>query len=892
MASRYAAPSFLLERLRQSGLQDVDTYGSYIIGIVKETQAHELEEVLAAVLSDMFAACSLKGSSAALAQELIAHYQRDPAAFICMSSSIPPSTTTAQSASHNPTDATMPSSVSYHPSYQPYPPHTFEYQQTSLPSLPPLQPLEPLQSLEPLKPLQALEPLESLPALAPLPSVSDLALALDNNGSPCQNRRTPVSLANDVADSIKVDEFSSTHQGQSAPYQEGATSSLFTVTPSTTSTTFSSNVVSAAPYLPPMSTFAAEYTPTLIEEMHDMSLSAPTMHSTATVPSFYPSSLIQHNFEASSANLGHGHHDGPSYLQETDLYQSHQDYGQPEEAQQAMPAKTTLFRVDGNGLAHSYTPSEMPQADSRRHEDEQTDLHFPQLRPHTQELFDFLNDHASSTTEGQLEFSDQFGNWEVSLNARSNEDRDSSPDAVCISSQMDMSDLITDAYEALSTYTDSDLRKLALLNTSDLVTVLKTMLGEDDDADGPGICKYYLKGSCTREHCFYSHDLKSVPCKFFQSGWCVNGSACPFQHDHIGMELQRQVKTIREVLSQGPHAVAAMLGRETQPVVFEASPEDFPSLTDEAFPEPARVSTNRKVTKTQASTAWSRPSGVDLSSNTVAKSATVPLPNLAIASSEKRDELLRDVVWDAAKHLGWKHLLSTYPQIWEDELFAAYKAHEFDVKQTIQALAAKYGTASRPSGIGAVGKSKPKSKQKQSARGVHHAPKQWVSTGQELSQTYLNLRGEAIEEAKLRNKLLQQATQAYIAGNPAEAKRLSRIGREHDERMKVLHRRAAETLFTTRNKVLPDENMLDLHGLHVKEAIEYLSVFLDQLQASNKHTICYVITGTGHHSQHKHLHHANTARLLPAIQRWLSEHGYSYTDASTDKRGGMLCVTL
>ena len=34
------------------------------------------------------------------------------------------------------------------------------------------------------------------------------------------------------------------------------------------------------------------------------------------------------------------------------------------------------------------------------------------------------------------------------------------------------------------------------------------------------------------------------------------------------------------------------------------------------------------------------------------------------------------------------------------------------------------------------------------------------------------------------------------------------------------------------------------------------------------------------------------ARLLPAVQRWLTDNEYRYTDASTDKRGGMLRVAL
>eukprot|EP00730_Choanoeca_flexa_P016563 TRINITY_DN7856_c0_g2_i4.p2 TRINITY_DN7856_c0_g2~~TRINITY_DN7856_c0_g2_i4.p2 ORF type:complete len:237 (+),score=42.55 TRINITY_DN7856_c0_g2_i4:1715-2425(+) len=168
----------------------------------------------------------------------------------------------------------------------------------------------------------------------------------------------------------------------------------------------------------------------------------------------------------------------------------------------------------------------------------------------------------------------------------------------------------------------------------------------------------------------------------------------------------------------------------------------------------------------------------------------------------------------------------------------------------------------------------------------------WVVTGTQVSKEYKALRQQAIEYAELRNKLLQQSTEAFIHGDKAAAKNLSKQGRRYDELMKEQHRQAAQTLFTSRNAQFKDSNVLDLHGLHVKEALIYLESFLDQIYADGNHNDAYVITGTGHHSQHSHRgQEAHSPRLLPAVQTWVSEQGYHYSDASRDGKGGMVYIT-
>ena len=71
----------------------------------------------------------------------------------------------------------------------------------------------------------------------------------------------------------------------------------------------------------------------------------------------------------------------------------------------------------------------------------------------------------------------------------------------------------------------------------------------------------------------------------------------------------------------------------------------------------------------------------------------------------------------------------------------------------------------------------------------------------------------------------QQATQAYLSGNKALAKELSRKGRSHAQAMASAHQEAAERIFAERNSNMQNRGnrpMLDLHGLHVAEALSML----------------------------------------------------------------------
>ncbi|XP_010273848.1 PREDICTED: polyadenylate-binding protein-interacting protein 7 [Nelumbo nucifera] len=163
----------------------------------------------------------------------------------------------------------------------------------------------------------------------------------------------------------------------------------------------------------------------------------------------------------------------------------------------------------------------------------------------------------------------------------------------------------------------------------------------------------------------------------------------------------------------------------------------------------------------------------------------------------------------------------------------------------------------------------------------------WLETGEAVANMYSELRGEARDHARLRNACFEQARQAYLIGNKALAKELSAKGQLHNAHMKAAHEKAQEAIYRQRNPVSPEfqgyrrgqEQMIDLHGLHVSESIRVLKQELSILRAaarSNEQRLqVYICVGTGHHTKGSR----TPARLPVAVERYLlEEEGLDYTE--------------
>jgi DNA-nicking Smr family endonuclease len=153
------------------------------------------------------------------------------------------------------------------------------------------------------------------------------------------------------------------------------------------------------------------------------------------------------------------------------------------------------------------------------------------------------------------------------------------------------------------------------------------------------------------------------------------------------------------------------------------------------------------------------------------------------------------------------------------------------------------------------------------------------STGLSVAVEYAEARSEARDHARARNVCFENATQAYLRGDKALAKELGAKGRWHNERMKMLHAQAAEETFTKRNAASLANSTrssgnysssggggstptIDLHGLHVSEAIIHLDRALENLQQKRVPKVRLVV-GVGQHGK-------VPARLKAAVETHLS----------------------
>ncbi|CAG8466362.1 6457_t:CDS:2 [Ambispora leptoticha] len=348
---------------------------------------------------------------------------------------------------------------------------------------------------------------------------------------------------------------------------------------------------------------------------------------------------------------------------------------------------------------------------------------------------------------------------------------------------------------------------------------------------GKQMCRFFLEGTCFRKDCMFSHDLQNVICKFCDEmnkcqegltmhnfrmrGSCLAGDNCIFIHE---IDLNR----VRNALDASYNNYIDGQVNHTIPDALDKS----------AFPDLLSSSTVQITKKTASS--FSSPS--------------------QFANVVKR-----------------RRLSEQFPWIDSNIINSHLAAHENKIDATAAILEKKYPRPTNFVLTKAIPARLPSLSKRRRAALVIKPPEHipWLVTGSALSAEYKKYRSQALACGRKRNaaSLYERAASSYKSNRGDLAKKYSLQAQEYNLRMRELNREAARKIFDSRNNAYCKEPFIDLHGLHVDEAIEFLDASIytiiesfEALELENYKGSIYIVTGTGHHSQNR------KAKLGPAIK--------------------------
>jgi len=147
-------------------------------------------------------------------------------------------------------------------------------------------------------------------------------------------------------------------------------------------------------------------------------------------------------------------------------------------------------------------------------------------------------------------------------------------------------------------------------------------------------------------------------------------------------------------------------------------------------------------------------------------------------------------------------------------------------------------------------------------------------------QLYKHYQSEIDKHIKMRIQYIEESKKAYERGDKALAHELSEKAKNEAQLLEDVQIRGANTIFISRNEQFGTYQTIDLHGLHVNDALNFLAARIALLQEHFQPSIVLtVITGAGIHSEN------HGAKIKPAVENYLRERNIQFTENS---RGSFL----
>ena len=160
----------------------------------------------------------------------------------------------------------------------------------------------------------------------------------------------------------------------------------------------------------------------------------------------------------------------------------------------------------------------------------------------------------------------------------------------------------------------------------------------------------------------------------------------------------------------------------------------------------------------------------------------------------------------------------------------------------------------------------------------------WEGEAETDDLDYAELRSDAYMHHQRRAQLFQKAQRAFESNMKPAAFYYSQLAHQEGEKVRAANSRASEILFDSRQATVEKTNKLDLHSLHVDEAVklvkDILSGRLSELnqmpsaRVGKNKTQITIITGRGNHSR------GGNAKVRPSVINYLKQHNFYFTETN------------